>query len=195
VKRYLTGCPIVADSWSQEMWGWFETPDGYGWAPFRERIAHGAWKNIRENPKLTINHWEHCQSILARGDDRLVLFETERGLEFVAAIGTAAESESLWRQVHEGMVTKMSFMFWDDENTKASWGWNEEEEIFERTVTELGLIEHFACVVEPAYMDTTLDVALRMKTPTDDEARSVIARAEAKRTRSKLRVRDAARAA
>ena len=162
---------------------------GDEWGTFRERIAHGAWAATLRNSdhlKLTINHQEDCESILARtSSGRLHVFETERGLEFSAHIGSASSCEDLWRQVRDGNVSRMSFMFYDDPQLEDEWDVGDDG-IYERTITDFGLpVQHFACVVNPAYEATTLEVAERMTK--DGDARSAVAEAERMRAENRRR--------
>ena len=179
------------------MQGWIRD---HGWDLFRERIAPGAVDATLRNPdnlKLTINHWEDCESILARtSSGRLHVFDSDDGLAFAAHIGSSSSCEDLWRQVHDGNVSRMSFMFYDGPHLSDEWDVGEDG-IFERTITDFGLpVEHLAAVVNPAYEGTLIETAERMAKPDeDDDERALVRAYEKKRERSIRLRRDVAAAA
>ena len=140
MDRWLEGLAIPTDEWATvREWG----------STFRELIMPGAWSEVDPEIPLVVDHDDRVRSVLARAPGSLELFDRDDGLNFAARLSETQLAEDVWRQVRDGTVMGMSWLFLS-RGVEDEWEVGPDR-IPERTINRLGRIEDISVVTWPTY--------------------------------------------
>lgn len=144
--RRLGGCPIVFDTLSQDLGGWYE------------RIQSAAVdRTLREgtNVDCLLDHKRETTSIIGSTESGLMRQKKERyGLVVDVRPPDTTVVRDLIANIKAGLVKGMSFRF---RPMPDGVRWDEEDGKIIRTITDMKYSE-FSYVVNPAYLETSAHV-------------------------------------
>lgn len=160
----VTGMAAVFDEWSNPIGGMF-----------REEIKRGAFRRVlSENPDVvfSVNHNLDAIPYARTSNGTLKLEETPRGLEIEAVLRDTHAGHDLYQAIQRGDLNKMSFMF-----TVKRDEWriaDENGELDERSILEIGSLIELGPVSQPAYPQTSIQANSGGMVPTNTTQGAVI---------------------
>lgn len=136
------------------------------WTPFVEKIDPRALDNADMSNVVAL--FNHNQNMVlgrntATGERGKVELEVDGiGLKWRVTPTDTSYARDLMENVRNGVINQCSFAFSISEDENADeWVWNEERDLYERTIRSIGRLFDVSIVTTPAYPDTEAVVAAR----------------------------------
>jgi HK97 family phage prohead protease len=146
--KKITGYAIVFNQKSQVLYGWF-----------REVISQDALNNTDlDDVKATLGH--NFTKLLGRTTSgTLVLTQDDKGLKYEITPPDTESGREALELVSRGDITGSSFIFDLNEGGQK---WSKDEDGVEmRTITDIRRVYELGPVIDPAYVQTSAEVAKR----------------------------------
>lgn len=159
-QEVIEGYALKFNKWSDTL-GFF--------VPFREKIMPGALDGCdMSNVVATFNHDQNmplARNTISSGTGSLELSVDGIGLHFRFSPTNTTYANDLKENIRSNVVNQCSFAFdidYDDELAD-SIEWNDQDQIYERTINKIKTLYDVSVVTTPAYPDTEAVVGQRCK--------------------------------
>lgn len=164
-QEVIEGYALKFNKWSDTM-GMF--------LKFREKIDPNALENCdMSNVVATFNHDENMplgRNTIKDGIGSLQLSVDNIGLKFRCIPTDTSYARDLKENIRAGVVNQCSFAFTLAEDDDAdSIEYNEQDQIYERTINKIGKLYDIAVVTTPAYPDTEAVIGQRSLNKIQDD--------------------------
>lgn len=139
-ERTVSGTAVVYGQLSEDFGGW------------REKIAPGAFQNLRSTDLLLLNNHDTSQVLARSSANTLTVQDTASGLQFSASLGNESFAQDVGEMIRRRSIQGCSFGFiclddrWDNNNGQIT-----------RTVLSAELFE-LTLTASPAYTQTSAQV-------------------------------------
>lgn len=142
-NKRLVGYALKFNRWSKVLYG-----------EFVERLDPNCLsKTTMSDCVMLINHDENFT--VGRNNVNLTLTVDEIGLRFECDLPNTTYANDLNENVASGILRECSFAFTlPKDGTGEEWNFNEDEQLYERTITNIEQLYDVSIVTNPAYKDT-----------------------------------------
>jgi len=159
-QEIIEGYALKFNKWSDTLGCWLQ---------FREMIKNGALDGCdTSNVVATFNHDQNmplARNTITSGTGSLVLSTDGIGLHFICTPTNTTYANDLKENIRNNVVNQCSFSFAidPDDDSAEDIEFNEQDQIYERTVNKIQTLYDVSVVTTPAYPDTEAVVSPRCK--------------------------------